>query len=108
MKAYFYNKRVEKDFRKLPSDIRAHFSLTLQLMEHHKTWNLGLPHVRHLANTKLYEIRMSGKSGIARAIFVSFEEGEIIVFNVFVKKSQKTPRKEIDLSIKRLKEYENG
>jgi phage-related protein len=87
--------------------MRAHFSRTLFLMEQLNTWNLGLPHVRHIVNTNLYEIRLKGKSGIARAIFISLEEKNLIILNVFIKKDEKTPRKEIEISLKRLKEIQN-
>ena len=107
MEALFFNKRVEKDFEKLPADMKAHFVRILELMEQFGTWNLGLPYVRHLVNTKLYEIRIKGKSGIARAIFISLEKDELVVLNVFVKKDQKTPKREIDLAIQRYKEIKN-
>ena len=42
---------------------------------------------------------------IARVIFY-ISKGEMILLHGFIKKSQKTPKKEIDLALKRKKEHE--
>ena len=63
-----------------------------------------MPHVRFLEQ-KLWEMRMSGRDGIARAIYFVVEGRRLAVVRVFVKKSQKTPRKEIDLALRRMKDF---
>ena len=55
---------------------------------------------------KLWEMRMSGKDGIARAAYVTASEKRLIVLHVFVKKTQKTPRHAIETALARLKELE--
>ena len=53
----------------------------------------------------LYEIRVEYESNIYR-IFCCFDEGNIIVlFNAFQKKSQKTPKKELEKALHIKKEY---
>lgn len=47
---------------------------------------------------------MKGKDTIARAIYATVRERRVIILHVFTKKTQKTPRKEIDIALKRLKE----
>ena len=55
----------------------------------------------------LYEIRIEFESNIYR-IFCCFEKGNLVVlFNGFKKKSQKTPKKEIDMALKLKEEYFN-
>lgn len=55
----------------------------------------------------LYEIRVEFESNIYR-IFCCFDKGNIVVlFNVFQKKTQKTPKNEIELALKLKKEYFN-
>jgi phage-related protein len=54
----------------------------------------------------LWEIRLSGKSGIARALYVTTRVQRIVVLRVFAKKTQKTPGSEIDLALERAKELE--
>ena len=103
MEAVFLDKRVEKEFRALPADMRVHFARTLDLMEIRGGHNIGLPHVRKVRHP-LWEIRVKGKDGIARALYVSQQEDQLLVLHIFVKKSQKTPDQAIDLALKRLKE----
>ena len=61
------------------------------------------PHVKHLER-QLWELRMKGKDGISRAIYVTARDWRVVVVRVFVKKAQKTPRREIDLALERAKE----
>ena len=61
------------------------------------------PHVKHLEG-RLREMRMKGKDGISRAIYVTARDRRVVVVRVFVKKAQKTPRREIDLALERAKE----
>ncbi len=61
------------------------------------------PQVKHL-DGKLWEIRLTGKDGIARALYVTASGKRVVVVRVFVKKTQQTPRAEIDLALRRAKE----
>lgn len=62
----------------------------------------------HMTGTDgIYEIRVEFKSNIYR-IFCCFDKGNLVVlFNGFQKKTQKTPKKEIDLALKLKDEYFN-
>ncbi|HWZ21228.1 MAG TPA: type II toxin-antitoxin system RelE/ParE family toxin [Cytophagaceae bacterium] len=62
--------------------------------------------LKHLEGTDgLYEIRVEVGSDIYR-IFCCFDKGNIVVlFNGFQKKTQKTPKQEIELALKLKKEY---
>ena len=68
---------------------------------------IGLPLCRSLSGYKdLWEVRSKITRGkIARIIFY-ISNGEMILLHGFVKKSQKTPKKEIDLAVKRQKEHQ--
>jgi phage-related protein len=50
---------------------------------------------------------MKGKDGISRAIYVTARGRRVVVVRVFVKKTQKTPRREIDLALERAEEVTN-
>ena len=52
----------------------------------------------------LWEMRMTGKDGISRALYVTEVGERVVVLRVFVKKTQKTPRKEIDIALARMRE----
>ena len=61
------------------------------------------PHVKHLQGP-LWEMRMRGRDGISRALYVAATGQRVVIVRVFVKKSQKPPRREIDLALDRAKE----
>jgi phage-related protein len=67
------------------------------------SWPIGLPLVRSLGR-ELWEVRSSLPRGrMARVIFCIAEE-HLVLLHGFIKKTQKTPRYEIDLALKRKKE----
>jgi phage-related protein len=61
--------------------------------------------VKHLKG-KLWEMRLLGRDGIARALYVTAIRERVVVVRVFIKKTQKTPRAEIDLALQRAKEVQ--
>jgi phage-related protein len=63
---------------------------------------------KHMEGTKgLYEIRVGIGNNIYR-IFSFFDQGNIVVLgNAFQKKTQKTPKQEIDKALKIMEEYNN-
>jgi phage-related protein len=65
-------------------------------------------YLKHIDNTDgLFEIRVQSGSDIFR-IFCFFDQGQLVVLaNGFQKKTQKTPRKEIEKALKIKEEYEN-
>ena len=65
--------------------------------------NLGEPKTK-VIEKGLFEIRAKGKEGIGRAFYCAVKGKKIIILHGFIKKSQKTPKKELDLAKKRLKE----
>jgi phage-related protein len=68
------------------------------LIEHQGLEHLGEPHVRHI-EARLCEMRMKGKSGISRALYVTALHQRVIILRVFIKKTEKTPRHEIELAL---------
>ena len=61
------------------------------------------PLVRHIEGP-LWEIRLKGSSGIARALYAGRIGQRVIVVRVFVKKTEKTPRREIEMALQRARE----
>lgn len=72
-------------------------------IEAHGLERIGEPHLKHLEG-KLWEMRMKGKDGIARSFYVAAKGKRVVVLRSFVKKTQKTPRREIKLALDRAKE----
>jgi phage-related protein len=52
----------------------------------------------------LWEIRLKGKAGVARALYVTAREQRVVILRAFVKKTEKTPTGEIDVALQRTKE----
>jgi phage-related protein len=71
------------------------------LLESFGPQQVGLPHVRPLEN-KLWEMRMTGRDGIARAVYAAIQGRRLLVLHVFVKKTQTTPRKVLQIAHQRL------
>ena len=67
--------------------------------------NLIEPHVKHIED-RLWEMRLKGRSGISRALYVTATGQRVVIVRVFVKKTEKTPRREIALALARAKVVE--
>ncbi len=100
------NVLVDEELNALPVDMRARFIRITQLIESVGLPNVYEPHVKHLEDD-LWEIRIKGKGGISRAIYVTAHEKRVVVVRIFVKKTQKTPRKELRLAKQRAKEVKD-
>ncbi len=98
----FYNKKVESAAMALPEGILANLLHIATLIEDFGP-DIGMPYTRTLGSG-LFEIRARGKEGIARAVYCVRARRELIVLNVFIKKSPKVPRKELAVARKRMKE----
>lgn len=95
--------KVEAELNAFPADMRARFTRIVELIETFGLQNVGMPHVRHLRE-KLWEMRLKGRDGIGRALYISLEGERVIVLRAIIKKSQKTLVREIRLAMERAKE----
>ena len=94
---------MKEELEALPVDMRARFVRVVELIQGFGLDRVREPHVKHLEG-RLWEMRMKGRDGISRAIYVAASGRRVVVLRVFVKKSEKTPRREIDLALARAKE----
>ena len=86
----------------LPISLQARYiALTQRMIEYGP--HLGLPHTDSFGGG-LFELRLKGVEGIARVFFCTVVEREIVMLHSFVKKSQKTPDKELRLAKLRMRE----
>ncbi|MBW7849870.1 MAG: type II toxin-antitoxin system RelE/ParE family toxin [Rhodospirillales bacterium] len=97
------NETVRGELGALPLDIRAKLVRILDMMVTVGPQHMREPHVKPLRN-KLWEMRMTGRDGIARAIYVVAHERRIVIVHAFVKKTQRTPPAAIRLAAERAKE----
>src|SRR5229473_3371885 len=97
------NETVAAEIAALPTDMQARFLRLAERIASAGLQSLGEPHVKHLEG-KLWELRLAGRDGIARALYVTAIGRRVIVVRAFVKKSHRTPRAEIELALRRAKE----
>jgi phage-related protein len=86
-----------------PADIRASLDQIVTLIKTFGLNRVPAKYSRHLQGP-LWEFRLKGRDGIARALYVTAERQTIIILRVFAKKTQKTPRREIEIALERAKE----
>ena len=97
------NAAVDAEIAALPPDMRARLSRFSNIIEQAGIENLPRDAVKHLEG-KLWELRMTGRDGISRAIYVTASGARAVIVRVFVKKTQKTPQRELELARQRAKE----
>jgi len=103
----FYKDYFQDFFVKQRDKVRDKIIWTLELIE--DIQKIPESYLKHMENTDgLYEIRVQQGSDIFR-IFCFFDQGQLVILmNGFQKKTQKTPKKEINKALKIKEEYENS
>lgn len=97
------DRRVDREIRALSLDLKARMIGLMDALELGGPQALGMPFTRHLADG-LWELRVKGKDGIARAIYIVVQERRIVIVHAFTKKSQKTPLRALDTARRRARE----
>ena len=98
----YYSEQVQSEILDLPKTLLARFLHFSRRMETYGP-NLGMPHARHMAGG-LLELRLKGQEGIARVLYCALVKNRIVVLHCFIKKTDKTPPKELAIGRRRLKE----
>jgi len=94
--------------RKQPKVDRARLGHAIDELEWHGT-KLRLPLSRPLSlSENLFELRVSGEDNIFRILYFHFTGTTFVLLHAFVKKTQKTPSNEIDIALKRLKDFKKN
>ena len=94
------NETADAELRALPHDMRARFARICQLIAAVGLERMGAPHVRHLTGP-LWEMRISGRDGTSRALYVTTRGRRVVVVRAFLKKTRRTPKREIELALRR-------
>ncbi len=102
----FYKNYFEEFFLEQSDKVKAKIIWTIQLIE--EIERIPETYLKHIESTNgLYEIRIKFGKNIFR-IFCFFDHGKLIILiNGFQKKTQKTPKKEINRALKIMEEYKN-
>ena len=102
----FYDENVENETLALPPKILAKMLHIFELIEMAGA-KLGEPYTKPLKDG-LFEVRAKAQEGIGRSIYCYQKGQKIIILHSFVKKDQKTPKKALELALKRKKEIDNA
>ena len=86
----------------LPPRDRARVVRTIELLKTYGT-ELGMPYARHLTG-KLWELRVSSGRRAYRVLYFAHTGHRLVLLHAFSKKTQKTPRREIDVALRRMAE----
>jgi len=97
------NAAVDAEVNALSADLRAQLTRISFMVREFGLEQMREPHVKHLQGP-IWEMRMRGRDGIARALYVAARDRRVVIVRVFVKKTQKTPSREIDLALRRAQE----
>lgn len=94
---------VEGFLDRLPADDRARIDHTIGLLKEFGL-QLGPPYVKHLEG-ELWELRIQAGRKAYRVIYFAFTGQRFILLHVFLKKTQRTPRKEMAIAERRLADF---
>ncbi|MBS0194925.1 MAG: type II toxin-antitoxin system RelE/ParE family toxin [Proteobacteria bacterium] len=98
----YYSPKVAATVEVWPLGIATSYKRTLEAMAEHGP-DLGMPRTRAMG-AGLFEIRVKGSEGIGRAFFCTVIGQHIVILHAFVKKTEKTPVRELEMARARLKE----
>ena len=98
----YYSEDVRLEIDALPVGIRASYARLTELLEEFGL-ELRMPHSRAMGEG-LFELRPRGREGIARVFYCTKVGRKIIILHSFIKKTNETPKREMDIARKRQRE----
>jgi phage-related protein len=101
----YYSESVQAQILELPDTLAARYIVLTRRMLAIGP-NLGEPHTKAMGGG-LFELRLKGAEGIARVFYCTLIGKRIVMLHSFVKKSQRTPKQELEVAQSRLKEIKN-
>jgi phage-related protein len=99
----FVNAEAQAELDALPLAVRASFERIVRLVQAFGLERVHEPYIKHIEGP-IWEMRLRGRNGIARALYVTAAGRRVVILRVFTKKSQRTPRREIELARRRAEE----
>ena len=104
-----YDERLEEWLEAVSADVKAKVLRIIEMLVVFGPHNVREPYVKHVeGQRRLFEIRAKGKDGIARVFYRTISGQKIILLHGFTKKTDKTPKREIDIAVKKMQEVIHG
>ncbi|OGP49982.1 MAG: hypothetical protein A2Y79_14815 [Deltaproteobacteria bacterium RBG_13_43_22] len=102
----YYSEAVQKEILSLSAGLLARYLRYSDRMETYGP-DLGMPHTRALGDG-LFELRLKAQEGIARVLYCTISGRKIIILHQFIKKTNKTPSKELAMARRRMQEVKDA
>ena len=102
----YYSESLQNEILDLPAGFLARFLRYADRMELYGP-DLGMPHTRAMGEG-LFELRLKATEGIARVFYCTIIGKRIVMLHQFIKKTDKTPLKELAIARRRWKEIKNA
>ena len=102
----YYNDSVQEEILAMPSGFLGRYLRYTDRMEVYGP-DLGMPHTRAMGDG-LFELRLKAAEGIARVFYCTIVGREIVILHQFIKKTDKTPSRELETARRRMKEFKNA
>jgi phage-related protein len=99
----YLNDAVRAEVESLSADLQAKFRRIVELIQSRGLERTREPYVKHL-DGRLWEMRLKGRDNIARVIYVAASGRRLVVLHAFIKKTDKTPRRALEIAKERAKE----
>lgn len=102
----YFHPRVKREIESWPGSILAAFARMVELLMESGP-NLRMPHSRSMGGG-LYELRPRGREGIGRVFYCFVAERRVVILHAFVKKTEDTPKQELRIARRRMREVLDG
>jgi phage-related protein len=102
----YYSEAVEEDILALPDTLAARYIVLTRRMSAVGP-NIGAPHTEPMGDG-LFELRLKGLEGIARVFFCALVGRRIVMLHSIIKKTQKTPPRELSVARTRMREIKHA
>ena len=102
----YYSEGVEEEILALPDTLAARYIVLTRRMTAVGA-NLGPPHTESFGDG-LFELRLKAFEGIARVFYCTVVDRRIVMLHQFVKKTDRTPPREIAVAHHRMKEIKHA
>lgn len=102
----YFNQRVSDEVESWPVGILADYALLVELLIEFGP-DLRMPHSRMMGGG-LLELRPRGREAIGRALYCFAVGQKVVVLHAFVKKTQATPQRDLNIARRRMKEVRDG
>lgn len=103
---HYYNEKVLNEIENLPPPLVARYITLTERMKMEGS-NLTPPHTKAMENG-LFELRLKADKQIARVFYCTMVGKKIVMLHSFIKKTQKTPKKELRIARKRMSEVKQN